>query len=647
MPASTTASQIVRDGDTSFLGLQSRRNPLTIKEGFLQGSVNMRLDRAIAQTRKGAKRLASGISAGATPLTLPFTLGAAPAGPTLRNIYTGGIFNAGVYSSPVYANGNEYIVLVGPSSVFLWRWNSVTNTQQITTLAYPITGSNVDIVSPGDAVSVVQAFDKLFLFRWRASDLQLAVSSVTVSGTTATVTMPAAHGFSNNDVVRVSGTSAAGLNTDATIIVTGATTFTYTVASGTASNTASSGLWAQRVQCPLYWDGITSGMVRASTTPNTNGPTYSNLVAPYGAIACYFNNQLVIANRPDNLIVSDVLNPFNFDPMTKALRTNVGSNDRMVAIWPVANGQLLVLLRKSIYLATLVLASDGVSIDPNNSSIQLLTQEVGCVARQSVATAGLYYYFLSDNGVYRLDNSQIDLAIRGNTMPLSEPIADVMATINVNAVANATSVYFNNRFWLAVPTVDAAGNPSAYNNTLLIYNQLNSAWESVDTYAFSLDQLIVLTYGNAHRLFVASSTGTLMLLDEYDAAGSTPTGVFGDDAASGSGTVPVSGSITTRRYFYGQLNPKRINKLTASVLMPPGTTVNLNAILTDRDSMLTVGSVTNPGSVNDYTIKAPVRKNAEYLDVQVTTSGGRPTIRAIMADASLPVDPSTSSRTES
>ena len=73
MPPSLS-SPIVRDGDTAFLGLQSRRNPLTIKEGFLQVARNIRLDRGIAQTRKGARRLAAGISVGATPVTVPFTL---------------------------------------------------------------------------------------------------------------------------------------------------------------------------------------------------------------------------------------------------------------------------------------------------------------------------------------------------------------------------------------------------------------------------------------------------------------------------------------------------------------------------------------------------------------------------------------------
>jgi hypothetical protein len=65
---------VVRDGDQGFVGFSSRLNPVTLPAGILQDSLNMRLDRGVAQTRKGAKRLADGISAGDEPLTLSFTL---------------------------------------------------------------------------------------------------------------------------------------------------------------------------------------------------------------------------------------------------------------------------------------------------------------------------------------------------------------------------------------------------------------------------------------------------------------------------------------------------------------------------------------------------------------------------------------------
>ena len=68
-------SPVQRDGDNGFIGFASRLNPLTLPAGMLQDSVNMRLDRGVAQTRKGSKRLTDTIGTTGAPLTLDFTLG--------------------------------------------------------------------------------------------------------------------------------------------------------------------------------------------------------------------------------------------------------------------------------------------------------------------------------------------------------------------------------------------------------------------------------------------------------------------------------------------------------------------------------------------------------------------------------------------
>jgi len=701
------SSPIVRDGDTSFIGLQSRRNPITIPAGYLQAASNIRLDRGIATTRAGAKRLTQGISASGTIVTVPFTVtsatissisqssntatattstahkllagwqvkilgvgianyngtftiltvptpttftyavsgspsassGGSVGYPVLQSSSTtAGIYAAGVYSSPRFDNSNEYVVLAGSTQAYLWR--STSSGPTVITKSYPVSPITESIQN-SDAVSVVQAFDQVFIFRWR-NEATKTISTLTQSSGTATATTAAAHGYATGEVVRISGSDQAGFNLDAVITVTGTTTFTFAVPSATAAN-GSSGvttyLLAQRVCCPLVWDGQTStNFVRVPTGTSPLGATYSYLSSPYGAIATFYNNQLVIANARDALIVSDVLDPTNFDPLLKSFRTNVGSNDYITAIHPYANGQVIVFLRKSIYLGKIVLKSDGVSIDPAASFLQILTNEIGCNARNTVTTAGNYIYFLSDNGVYRLDNTQLDLALRGNTLPLSEPIADILSTINPATVSNACGLYFNNRYYLAIPT-----GSSTSNNTLLIYNQLNEAWESVDTYPFSLDRLVVSDYvtttATQRRLYAASTTGLLYLLEQYNSAA--------DDATSGDASVGVVGSLTTRRYFYGQLNHKRLNSVTVSSYLPAGSTVNVTAIATDRDSTTQVASVTNAEADNDYTIKAPIRRTAEYLDIQVSTSGGRPTIRAISADAAVTSDPSRLARTES
>lgn len=66
----------------------------------------------------------------------------------------------------------------------------------------------------------------------------IAITSITVSGTTATCTTSAAHGRATNDHVRITGCTPAALNTaSVSVTVTSATVFTYTVASGTGNAT--------------------------------------------------------------------------------------------------------------------------------------------------------------------------------------------------------------------------------------------------------------------------------------------------------------------------------------------------------------------------------------------------------------------------
>lgn len=850
-------NQTTREGDSGFIGMASRLNPLQLKEGMVQLAENMRLDRGVAQTRKGAKRLADAIAAGETELVLDFTLGtdisvtsitrsgstatvttasphgetvgqianirgaaqaeyngdfavgsvptsttftitvsgtpATPAtgtitfngGPVVRSTYSGGVFAAGLYSSPRLDDSNEYIVLAGPDAAYLWRDGASLVTKSYSTS--PI----AEQILAGDDVSIIQAFDRLYLLRGRdepeyrlsaltqgfsnlasstlastgtqvtatlsnhgliagqqlviagkvgvdsvlngswsvasvltgstftfnisnapttsalsVSSLTYALSGstptatatcsghpfqagnvVTISGATpsgynltatvtattsttfsyvvggtltspatgtitatpslsptvisaatgtATATTPTPHGYTAGQVVRIYGSDQAGYNADFLIAsVPTTTTFTFAVPTGTV--TPSTGVaFARRVCAPLVWDGGTGNFVRVGLGSHPAGPTFSRM--PSASIVTYTNNTLLMARNRDEVIISDVLDAETYDPLLKSFRANAGSNDQIVALHPYAEGQVLVFCRKSIWLATAVMGADGISIDPANSSLQLLTNEVGCSARRSIATAGVYVYFLSDSGIYRLDN-QFDLKLRGNTKPLSDPIADLLSDINVPAVGLSNGVFFNNRYYLAVPTKLANGLPSDTPNTLFIYNMLNEAWESRDFYAFNLDNLLVSDYGTERRLYAASRNGKLYLLDQYDS------GL--DDQPSGSGSYTVAGRLVTRRYGFGSLTRKRLTRTVSSVVLPAGASAAMDAITTDPDGDFEILSLTNSGnSLEDYTVKGPIRRNANLLDLRWRTKSGRPILRAITAEATVDGLPKTGTRTE-
>lgn len=764
-----TDDATIIEADPGFTGMASRLNPVQLQPGLCQLVENMRLDRGVAQRRKGALRVATGIAEAAAELTLPFALASdisissitfstttatvttssahgysngnvinirgatgadaslyngdfiissasgttftytmtgtptanatgtllANRGPIVQNTYTGGVLASGIYSSPRFDFANEYIVACGSSATYLWREGAA-----LTTLSYPATETFLF----GDDITVLQAFDKLYLHRDRPSFQTRRPSSLTQSGPTATVTL-SAHGFETNDVVRISNSSAAAHNADHAITKVDANTFRFTAVLGASSTvtitiatpgvitwtahglsngqaiqlgttgalptgltagttyyivtaatdtfqlaataggspinttgtqsgthtayavpstanyvSGSDPIFARRVLPTLVWDGNPAALnlVRVNQGVHPTGVSFSRM--PAGPIAAYFNNQTAIVRGRDEVLISDVLDAETYDPLLKSFRANVGSNDELVAIHPYADGQALVFGRKSIYLASIAIANDGISIDPAASSLQLLTNEIGCVSRHTIATAGVFVFFLSESGVYRLDN-QFDLKLRGNTQPLSDPIADLLESINQPYAHASVGLFYNNRYYLAIPT-----GTSEEPDTIYSYNMLNQSWEYRDTFAFKIGNLLVSDYSGRRRLFAINRNGGLFVLDELES---------GEDWPQSTTTLDYRpGTLLTRRYSWGTLNAKRLLRIKSSLLLPDSSALAIDAITTDHDRDFQIATISNStGTTEDYTLKAPLRTKATYLDIRYRTTAGRPILRNLTTEA--------------
>ena len=623
--------QTITEGDAGFTGMASRLNPLQLQPGMVQYCENMRLDRGVAQTRKGAKRLGDGISAGTQPLTMPFALNSTA---RIRTIYSGGILASGVFSSPNYDDANEYIVLCGPTSAFLYRQGA-----ELEEIDYPTN----ETLEPTDDVSCIQAFNRFYLLREADASLLgwegklTNASGISVSDTTATVFVTA-HGYLAGQRVRIeeSETVAAFGGHEFDILSASTNSFTIEVPLGTASN-LTAGIAIRRVKPPLWWDGSTGEFLRAEEGVPLDQASFKRLRSC--AWAAYIGNRLWIPDGRDTVAISDVLDPDLFDPFFQSFRANQGSNDYLVAIHPWVEGQALVFLRNSIWLANLTDTSNATgtdfTVDSAVSRLTLLTDEIGCVARRSVVTAGQFVFFLSDAGVYRLD-TQLDLKLRANTQPLSDAIADQLDKINTDYAYAAVGKWWNNRYYLAVPL----GADTESNNALFIWNALNQAWESRDTYAVSLDELLIAGYESQRRLFTAARTGSLFLLDENE---------YGDDVPFANNQnlfTDVAAILETRRFGFGSLNSKRLLRAKASVLLPPDAACAMDAITTDYDNDFEIAAVTNATEEEEtYTLKAPLRCKATALDIRFRTTSGRPSLRTLMLEATRSSMDQTETRT--
>jgi hypothetical protein len=704
-------SPVQRDGDNGFLGFASRLNPLTLPAGMLQDSVNMRLDRGVAQTRKGAKRLADAISTADEPLTLSFDLAADKAitsitfssttatvtttaahgytgtptvnirgatgvdaalyngdfvisspsgttfqytmtgtptanatgtliankGPLVKTTYTGGIFASGVFASRNYDNANEYVVMAGPDSAYLWR--NVSPTDTVVTVGYP--SSPDETVEATDTVSVVQAYDRLYILREAALAGNYAqkltnATGIAVSGTTATVNVNT-HGYPEGATVRIEGSTTPAFDGHEFRVLgtnLNANSFEITVPTGTAAH-AVADIRVRRVKPPLYWTGSGS-FVRAAAGVPAEGPTYKRMRSV--GWASYIQNRLIIPDGRDQVAISDYLDADLYDPFWQSFRTGAGGGDFVMAVHPWVEGSALVFCRKSIWLATLAQfpATNGsdFAIDTAVAKLELVTDEIGCSARNSIVTAGRFVFFLSDAGVYRLD-TQLDLKLRGDTKPLSDPVADLFERIDQSKVQRAFGIWHNNRYILAVPTLDS---PDETNDLVVTWSALNDQWESRDVYGIGVDALVVGTYSNVRRIFNVRRTGKLYLLDENSNGK--------DDEPSGSLQAQVTGTIKTRRYNMQTMSSKRFTRSLADVVLPDDGSIVVKANLINPDAEITLvpGQTNDSGLAEDYTLKQPIRRKAHAAELIFETTAERPEIRNVSIEAAGPSNPPTETR---
>lgn len=646
-------SPMLKDGDAGFVGYASRLNPLILPAGMLQVSENMRLDRGVAVTRKGAKRMADDISPSGTPLTVPFILAPSPSEPVVRAVYSGGIFASCVMRSPDTVNSVEAIILAAPDRAFTYideslsqysgQWSTdilaVDSNNNLTTdtgeeivlqqfpreLTYPT--SPDETVDVTDNVSMMQAHDRVYLFR-EADTTQPGWGTfytsglgISVAGTVATVNV-VQHGYSAGMRVRIEGSASPAFDGHEYDIVTVAgNSFTVTVPSGTAQD-ISPNISVRRVKPPIYWDcDPTTDFVRAPAGIPDVGITYRRMrSAPW---AEYVNNRMIVPDGKQQVMLSDIFDPDVYDPFWQSFRLDVGGTDALTAVFPWVEGTFLVFCRKSIWLATVgnEPGASGASagIDTAISKLELLTDEVGCLARRTIKRAGQYVYFLSDSGVYRLD-MQLELKLRGMTKPLSDPIADQLDNLNHDLIKDAVGLYFSNRYYLAVPLANATDS----NNGVFIYNQLNEQWETRDLYGFGVGNFLVYNIANERRVLVSNRAGKLMLLDELENGDQSPD-------AGADVTTAVPGRIVTRRYSLSGGGDKRFTRSLSDVYLPNGAGISVSAITTNPDSVIELvpGQTNTSGDAEDYTLKQPIRAKAHYCELQFSTTAGRPEIRTV------------------
>ena len=620
-----------------------------------------------------------------TPIVLPeqlqFTLNA---NTTQAVIGFNMVLDAGsvteVYASSEFSDPNEnasqYILIA--SNLKVVAKNLATNAT--VDIAYP----SGETVPP--AASMLQTFNKVFIFRkgqvaleWDGSFSTVTAGSFVV-GRTYTITAVGNTDFqaigASADTIGVtftatgvgSGTGtatsafskvASGTYTQPTILDISGFVITNGLATATVSNTLSQG--DKVILVTAGGSTLTKGnqftvseasssafkffVDTADVTNQTDveftqkvsvGLGFTHMPAPEFAV--YHQRRLVMPFQfsvdasvnsytsrgiLDEVIASDILDSDTYDQIYAQYRFNAGEADFTVGMHSFSEDNLMVFNRNSIHLISNTTALQS-------ASTKLLTDEVGCIARQTITQVGNQVIFLSDNGVYSTQFFD-EYNLRGTETPLSEPINETIKRINKDQSTQAVAVYFDNRYFIAVPLDDALRN-----NAILIYNFLNKQWESIDSVDsedWDIENLIVAGEGSKRGVYAINQLGGIHKLDSR---------LQGDDLINvsiGSSNVAkdVKGSITTRQYTFGDMTRKNWKEFQMHVESSADNNSNftLSAETENPDASITLGTLSslNGGDLlkaEDVSIRGRIgNRRGHGIQFTVNNTQGRPRIRSL------------------
>ena len=494
---------------------------------------------------------------------------------------------------------------------------------------------------------MIQAFNKIFIFRngqtaleWNGSfsgtpaftkvasgtftqPVQLS-GTITTSNGICTVDTSASHNLTTGDTVHVESKAGSNLEDGESYVVTvvDSDTFTIFVQHPNETNTPN----------VIFQQSISVGL-GFTHMPAPPFAVYHQrrLVMPFRFTVDASSDSFTSRGILDEVILSEPLDDETYDQVYAQFRFNAGTSDFIVGLHSFAEDVLLVFNRNSIHTieGTTVLA---------DSKTRLLTDEVGCVARKSIVQVGSRVIFLSDNGVYGTEFFD-EYNLRGTETPLSEPINETIKTINKDAWENSVATYFDNRYFIAVPT-----GTSTSNNTILVYNFLNKQWESVDTVAdpnnnYHSENLIVVGDGDDRGIYAVNDIGGVHKLDErVDGKDRVITQIGGAQQ-----NLQAAGSVTTRQFALGTLERKTWKRFEMHVQSSDDNESNfsISAETENPDATTSLGTLSdfvgsNLGAGEDVSIRGRIGNRRGYgIQFTINNTVGRPRLRALDVDGSI------------
>ena len=338
-------------------------------------------------------------------------------------------------------------------------------------------------------------------------------------------------------------------------------------------------------------------------------------------------------NRSE-IVASDIMDFDTLDVIGNQFNPSAGQSDYLVQLTPFTKDSLVVFNRKSIHLMA------GVSGTLSDVKTNVVTTEIGCSARKSVVQVANQIMFLSDQGIYSVEFLD-EYNLRGTGTPISETIQPYIDRINQDYVHLACAVYFDNKYWIALPLNYESGALASKLNTIIVYSFLNGGFESIDTVNsenFAIRELIVGKEGSQNALYLTTEEGGVHKVDGFDG---------GDIVSMTAGqaeniTIPVQSELITRQYDADQLDRKTFSR--AELHVKNGTEGladgEISFTTEDPDSTSAISTISNllgstlPTS-EDASLRLRVNKMGFGIQAKFKPTTGRPFLRAVKLESRI------------
>jgi hypothetical protein len=543
-----------------------------------------------------------------------------------------------LFSDPSDDNDEYFIIALNSKAIAV---NCTTGTS--TDIAYP---SGLTIT---DSVEMIQAFNKVFIFRdgltalsWDGSFTGTPAFAKVANGTYAnTVYFDASNNTTITDGIATISATAHGLSVGRQIFVVDAGTSGLTV--GGAGNTVASvpnantftffSQTADKAANTVVYSVAQSQGIGFVHMPAPPWGVYHQrrIICPYYYTSTGTSGSETITSRNvrDELIFSDVFDSDTYDHIQNQFKVTAGIADYLQYVHPFTDDNAVVLNRNSIHLLS------GLSGSLTDITLKEITREAGLVARRSVVTIANQIFFLSDNGVYATAFGDL-YNLRGAGLPLSDPIDPIIRQINKAYADKSVAIYHNNRYYIAVPL-----GTSTYNNAILVYNLLNQGWESVDLIeqeGWDVANFITSGAGGVNRLFAINRFGGIneieSRVDDVDNIYTFP--------GLPSRFFHIESEALTREFTFQSPERKKFNsfEIHTESSESNNSDATIDAVSENLDNDFELGTVSGIlGEVlpvgEDASLRGRIGNIRAYgMQLRYTPTAGRPKLRLVKLTAS-------------